>query len=113
MEAELVALETTTSEVEWLCELLMDLPVVSKLVPVILLHCDNESVITIVGSTKENLKSTRHVKRRIKTVRHLRHIGVIAVEYINTTRNLVDPFTKGLVRAVIDEASKEMGLQPT
>jgi hypothetical protein len=63
MKAELVALETATSEVEWLCELLMDLPVVSKPVPVILLHCDNESVITIVGNAKENLKSMRHVKR--------------------------------------------------
>jgi hypothetical protein len=113
IEAELVALETATSEAEWLRELLMDLPVVSKLVPTILLHCDNESVITIVGSAKKNLKSTRHVKRRIKTVRHLRHTGVIVVEYINTTRNLADPFTKGLARVVIDEASKEMGLQPT
>jgi hypothetical protein len=46
-------------------------------------------------------------------VRHLRHIGVIAVEYINTTINLADPFTMGLAHAVIDEASKEMGLQPT
>jgi hypothetical protein len=113
MEAKLVALEMATSEVEWLRELLMDLPVVSKPVPTILLHCDNESVITIVGSAKENLKSTRHVKWQIKTVRHLRHTCVIAVEYINTIRNLADPFTKGLVRVVIDEASKEMGLQPT
>jgi hypothetical protein len=112
MEAELVALETATSEAEWLRKLLMDLPVVSKPVPVILLHCDNESMITIVGSAKENLKPTRHVKRRIKIVRHLRHTCVIAVEYINTTRNLADPFTKGLARAVIDEASKEMGLRP-
>jgi hypothetical protein len=38
---------------------------------------------------------------------------VIAVEYINTFRNLVDPSTKGLAHAVIDGASKEMGLQPT
>jgi hypothetical protein len=113
MEAELVALETTTSEAEWLRELLMDLLVVSKLVSAILLHCDNESVITIVGSAKENLKSMRHVKWQIKTMRHLRHTCVIALEYINTTRNLADPFTKGLARAMIDEASKEMGLQPT
>jgi hypothetical protein len=113
IEAELVALEMATSEVEWLRELLMDLSVVSKLVPTILLHCDNESVITIVGSAKENLKSMRHVKRRIKIVRHLRHTSVIVVEYINTTRNLADPFTKRLAHTVIDEASKEMGLQPT
>jgi hypothetical protein len=62
MEAELVALEMVTSEAEWLCELLMDLPVVNKHVPTIILHYDIESVITIVGSANENLKSTRHVK---------------------------------------------------
>jgi hypothetical protein len=91
----------------------MDLPVVSTPVLMILFHCDNESVITIVGSANENLKFTRHVKRQIKIVRYLRHTCVIVVEYINTTRNLADHFTKGLARAVIDEASKEMGLQPT
>lgn len=53
------------------------------------------------------------MKQRIKSVRHLRNIGVIPVEYINTARNLADPFTKGLARAVIDVASKEMGLKPT
>jgi hypothetical protein len=62
MEVELVALETITSEAKWLCEFFMDLPVINKLVSAILLHCDNESVITIVGSAKKNLKSTRHVK---------------------------------------------------
>jgi hypothetical protein len=30
MEAELDALDTSTIEAEWLCELLMDLPVVEK-----------------------------------------------------------------------------------
>jgi hypothetical protein len=40
MEAELVALETTTSEAEWLRELLMDLSIVNKPVPAILLHSD-------------------------------------------------------------------------
>jgi hypothetical protein len=52
MEAELVALESATTEAEWLKELLMDLPMVAKPIPVILLHCDNQSVITIVGNAK-------------------------------------------------------------
>jgi hypothetical protein len=42
----------------------------------------------------------------------LKNTGVVAVDYINTTRNIADPFTKGLPRAVIDGASKEMGLRP-
>jgi hypothetical protein len=83
MEAELVALESATTEVEWLKELLMDLPMVDKPVPTILLHCDNQSVITIVCNTKENAKFSRHVKRRIKSVRHLGNTGEIVVEYIN------------------------------
>jgi hypothetical protein len=56
MEAELVALESATTETEWLKELMMDLPIVDKPVPTILLHCDNQRVITIVGNAKENAK---------------------------------------------------------
>jgi hypothetical protein len=62
MEAELVALELATTEAEWLKELLMDLLMVAKLVRAILLHCDNESMITIVGNAKKNAKFSRHVK---------------------------------------------------
>jgi hypothetical protein len=113
MEAELVALESATTEAEWLKELLMDMSMVAKPIPAILLHCDNQSVITIVGNAKKNAKFSRYVKRRIKSVRHLRNTGEIVIEYINTTQNLAYPFTKGLTRGVIDEASREMGLTPT
>nr|ABA95219.1 retrotransposon protein, putative, Ty1-copia subclass [Oryza sativa Japonica Group] len=41
MEAELTALDTATVEAEWLCDLLMDLPIVEKTVPAILMNCDN------------------------------------------------------------------------
>jgi hypothetical protein len=47
----------------------MDLPMVAKPVPAILLHCDNQSVITIVGNAKENAKFSRHVKRQIKVLK--------------------------------------------
>ena len=36
MEAELTALDTATLEADWLCELLLDLPVVEKPIPAIL-----------------------------------------------------------------------------
>ena len=50
---------------------------------------------------------------RLKAVRKLRNSGVIALDYINTSKNLADPVTKDLSRNVIDNASKEMGLRPT
>jgi hypothetical protein len=63
MEVELTALDTAGSKVEWLRDLLMNLPVVEKLIPTISMNCDNQTVITKVNSSKDNIKSTRHVKR--------------------------------------------------
>jgi hypothetical protein len=102
MEAELTALDTASAEAEWLRELLLNLPVVEKPVPAILMNYNNQIVITKVNSAKDNAKSTRHVKRRLKFVRKLRNSGVIGVAYVQTDKNLADPFTKGLSRNVID-----------
>jgi hypothetical protein len=113
MEAELTALDTATVEAEWLHELLMDLPVVEKPIPAISMNCDNQTVIVKVNSSKDNMKSTRHVKRRLKSVKKLRNFGVIALDYVNTSKNLADQFTKGLSRNVIEGASRELGLRPT
>ena len=90
MEAELTALDTATIETEWLRELLMDLPVVEKPIPAISMNCDNQTVIIKVNSSKDNMKSTRHVKRRLKSIRKLRNSGVIALDYIHTSKTLAD-----------------------
>ena len=82
MEAELTALDTTTVEAEWLHELLMDLSVVEKPVPAILMNCDNQTVIVKVNSAKDNAKSSRLVKRRLKYVGKMRNPGVITMTYI-------------------------------
>jgi hypothetical protein len=86
--------------------------VVEKPIPAILMNCDNQTVITKVNSSKDNAKSTRNVKRRLKTVRKLRNSGVLTMSYIQTDKNLADPFTKGLSRNVIEIASREMGMTP-
>jgi hypothetical protein len=49
-------------------ELLMDLSVIEKPVPTILLNCDNQTVIIKVNNSKDNTKSSRHVKTRLKSV---------------------------------------------
>jgi hypothetical protein len=102
MEVELTALDTASAEAEWLRELLLDLPVVKKPVLAIPVNCDNQTVITKVNSTKDKAKSTRHAKRRLKSVRKLRNSEVIAVTYVQTDKNLADPFTKGLSQNVIE-----------
>ena len=101
-------MDTATIEAEWLHELLMDLPMIEKPVPAILMNCDNQTMIVKVNSAKDNAKSSRHFKRQLK----LRNSGVISVTYIQTDKNLADPFTKGLSQNVIDSASREMGMRP-
>jgi hypothetical protein len=112
MEAELTALDTTKVEADWLHELLVDLPIVEKSLPAIMMNCDNQTVIAKVDSSKDNMKFSRHIKRQLKSVRKMRNSGVITVGYVHTEKNLADPFTKGLSRNAIDNASKEMGLRP-
>ena len=113
MEAELTALDTAGSETEWLRDLLIDLPVVEKLIPAISMNCDNQTMITKINNSKDNMKSTRHVKRRLKYVRKLRNSRVIALNYVHMSNNLADQFTKGLSRDVIESAKREMSLRPT
>ncbi len=85
---------------------------VEKPVLAILMNCDNPTVIVKVNSSKDNMKSSRHVKKRLKYVRKLRNSRVITLDCIQIARNMADPFTKGLSRNVIDNTSKEMGLRP-
>jgi hypothetical protein len=112
MEAELTALDTAGAEAEWLRELLMDLLVVEKPIPAIFINCDNQTVITKMNSSMENMKSTRHVKRRLKSVRKLRNSEVISLDYVHISKNLADQFIKGLSRNVIEGASRKLGLRP-
>lgn len=44
METELVALYTTIIETKWSCEPLMDLQVVEKPIPAIMMSCDNQTI---------------------------------------------------------------------
>jgi hypothetical protein len=96
METELVALDTATMEADWLCELLMDLPIVNKTLPTILMNYDNQTVIIKVDSSKDNVKSSRHIKRRLKSDGKMRNSKVITLDYIHIEKNLTDLFTMRL-----------------
>jgi hypothetical protein len=85
MEAKLASLDTTGAEDEWFRELLLDLLVAAKPILAISMNCDNQTVITKVYCSKDNMKSSRHVKRRLKYVRKLRNSGVISLDYVHTS----------------------------
>ena len=55
MKAELTTLDTATTKAEWLRELFMDLLVVEKPIPTILINCDNQTVIVKVRNSQDNM----------------------------------------------------------
>jgi hypothetical protein len=112
MEAEHASLDTATVEAGWLRGLLMDLTIVEKPLSAILMNCNNQTVIVKVDNSKENMKSSRHIKRQLKSIREMRNSGVITLDYIYNDKNMADPFTKGVSHNMIDAASKEIGLRP-
>jgi len=55
----------------------MDLPLVEKSIPAILINCDNQTMIMNVKTSQDSGKrSTKHIKRRLKSVRKLRSCGL-------------------------------------
>jgi len=61
MEAELTALDTASTEAEWLRDMLMDLPLVEKPFHAILIYYDNQTMITNVKNSQDNGKSPANI----------------------------------------------------
>jgi hypothetical protein len=93
-------------------ELFMDLPFVDKPIPPLLMYCDNQSMLAQVMNTKDNSKSNKHIKCRLKSVRKMKSSGVIAVSYVKSENNLAEPFIKGLPWNVIFVMSTNIGMRP-
>jgi len=111
MESEFIALASTSKEGEWLCEILHEIPLWPKPIAPISIHCDNQATLTRAYNHVYNGKS-RHIGLRHSCVRELITNGVITIDYVKSSQNLADPFTKGLPRDLVNKTSRGMGLKP-
>uniref|UniRef100_A0A2N9HXG0 Integrase catalytic domain-containing protein n=1 Tax=Fagus sylvatica TaxID=28930 RepID=A0A2N9HXG0_FAGSY len=111
MESEFIALDKAGEEAEWLRHFLEDMPMWTKPVPPICIHCDSQSAIGRAQSYMYNGKS-RHIRRRHNTVRQLLSNGIISIDYIKSKDNIADPLTKGLSGERVNCSSRGMGLKP-
>ena len=111
MESEFVALEKVGNEVEWLRNLLANIPKWDKPLPSISLHCDSLVAIASVKNKIYNEKK-RHIRLRHNIVQQLICNGVIAMEFVQPEKNLVDPLTKRLTRQLVYDTLRGMGLKP-
>ena len=110
MEAELIALASTSEETNWLRDLLYEIPLWEKPIPPILIHCDSTAAIGRVKNCYYNSKS-RPIRRKHSIVWSYLSSGIISVDYIKSNDNFADPFTKALAKDRVWNTSREMGLK--
>ncbi|GKA00263.1 hypothetical protein Tco_0672813 [Tanacetum coccineum] len=110
MAAEFVAVAPCCKEAEWLRDLLINIPLWPKPMPPISVHCDSQSTLSRAYNQLYNGKS-RHIGLRHRQVNQLINDGVITVSFLRSSKNLADPFTKGLPRKLIESTSQGIGLK--
>ncbi|TYK08238.1 ty1-copia retrotransposon protein [Cucumis melo var. makuwa] len=110
MESEFIALELAGQEVEWIKNLLGDVPLWGTSVPVSI-QCDSQAAICTAKNSVYNGKS-RHIRLRHAVVKQLLKEGTISLEFVRSEKNLADPLTKGLTRKMVLDSSMNMDLKP-
>ncbi|GJR99360.1 hypothetical protein Tco_0315869 [Tanacetum coccineum] len=75
------------------------------------MHYDSQSTLSRAYNQVYNGKS-RHIGLRHRQVNQLINDGVITVSFLRSSKNLANPFTKGLPRKLIESTSQGMGLKP-
>ena len=103
MEAELIALASTSEEEIWFRDLLYK-------IPPILIHCDCTDAIGSVKNYFYNDKS-RPIRRKHNTMWFYLSSGIIIVDYIKSNDNLADPFTKAWAKGRVWNTLRGMGLK--
>ncbi|OIT36762.1 retrovirus-related pol polyprotein from transposon tnt 1-94 [Nicotiana attenuata] len=109
MEAEYVALASTTQEAVWLKKFLEHLLDIAENTEPILVSCDSEAAIS---STKDPLFhcKTKHINIKYSYARDMVRCKVVNVKYVFTKDVLADPLAKPLSRDAFVRHTKSQGL---
>ena len=110
MESEFVALTSAGQEAEWLRDLLIEIPLASKNVSNVSIHCDSQATLARAYNEVYNVKS-RHISLRYEYVRKLIKDVIISLTYVRSSYNLADPFTKPLTRNLVKKSSRGLRLK--
>nr|GEV77841.1 zinc finger, CCHC-type [Tanacetum cinerariifolium] len=111
MAVEFMALASCCKEAELIWDLLINITLWPKPMPLVFMHCDSQSTLLRAYNQVYNGKS-RHIGLRHKRVNHLINDGVITVSFLRSSKNLTGPFTKGIPRKLIESNWQGMGLKP-
>ncbi|GKC89304.1 hypothetical protein Tco_1149953 [Tanacetum coccineum] len=110
MESEFVALAATGKEVEWLKNLLLEIPFWVKPIALISIHYDSAATLAKAYSHMYNGKS-RHLGVRHSMIHERITNGVVSLEFVRSQQNLDDHLIKGLARDLVINSAERMGLK--
>ena len=106
-EAEYRAMVAVASEITWLVPLLEEIGV-SNLKPVTI-YCDNQSAISI-GKNPVHHERTKHIEIDAHFTREKVLDGLLQLQYLPTSQQLADAFTKTLSAAQLQYLMTKLGL---
>ena len=105
-EAEYRAMALTACEVTWIAQLLKDLGL--RHLPPTVLHCDNKAALSIAANPVHHDR-TKHVELDCHFIRDKITEGCIATQYVPTTEQAADVFTKPLTIAQHTHLMSKLG----
>ena len=110
MEAKYVATCEATKEAIWLKKFLSNLGVMRMEQIPITLFCDNSGAIA-QSKDPRNHKKGKHTKRKYHITQDIMAWGDVIVAKIDSTNNLVDPFTNALPQKTFDSHLEGIGVK--
>ena len=94
-ESEYITASEATKEAVWIKKFITELGVVSSIVHLILLYCDNNGAIAQAKEPRSHQRS-KHVLRRYHLIRDIIGRNDVKIEKTPTDQNTVDPLTEPL-----------------
>jgi hypothetical protein len=109
-EAEYIAAATCCTQVLWMIQTLADLEV--KYTAPIPIHCDNTSAISVSKNPVFHSK-TKHIPIKYHFLREQVTNQIVQVNYIPTTEQIADIFTKPLAKTPFEYLRQKLGVIPS
>ncbi|GJS53398.1 zinc finger, CCHC-type containing protein [Tanacetum coccineum] len=97
-------------EAEWLKNLILEIPLLSKPIAPISIRCDRVATLAKAYSEMYNGKS-RHLGVRHSMILELIMNEVVSIEFVRSQQNLANHLTKGLARDLVLKSANGMGLK--
>ena len=111
VEAEYISMCNVTREVMWLKQLLSELGMLRFIDTPCIVKCDNQGAIGLSNKVDENVSErSKHIDVQYKYCVEMQLRGVVKYQYIPSSGNVADVFTKAFLGPDTHKFCKLMGI---